>query len=88
MLRVAAYIFATSAMILMWFVLPGIYGNAATAPDEITGQIVAINNHGATVYITQTENLMRVAAIPLVFATVGAAALSILVKRRKQVIKE
>lgn len=88
MLRVAAYIFAIAAMILMWFVLPGIYGNAATAPNEITGQIVAINSHGATVYISQTENLMRVAAIPLVFAAVAAAAISVLIERRKQMIKE
>lgn len=88
MLRVAAYICAIAAMILMWVVLPGIYGSAATAPDEITGQIVAINNHGNTVYITQTENLMRVAAMPLVFAAITTAAISMLRAPRKQTIKE
>lgn len=52
----------------MWFLLPYIYATAAQAPNDVTGQVWPLNNHGTTVYVTRAADLARSVATPVLFA--------------------
>ncbi|PZO46292.1 MAG: hypothetical protein DCF16_19170 [Alphaproteobacteria bacterium] len=76
-------VLVAALMALMWLVLPNIYEGAANAPNEATGEVWALNNHGRIVYVTQLEKLIQSVLTPALFiVTLVVGALAFV--RRKQ----
>jgi hypothetical protein len=71
-------------MVVMWLVLPNIYEGAAPSPNNATGQVWELNNHGRIVYVTQLEKLIQSVVTPVLFIlTIGAGALAFMGRRRR-----
>lgn len=76
-------VLVVALMSVMWLVLPNIYEGAANAPNEVTGHVWELNNHGRIVYVTQIEKLIQSVFTPaLFFVTIAVGIFSF--ERRKQ----
>lgn len=71
-------------MVVMWLVLPNIYDGAATSPNNATGQVWELNNHGRTVYVTQLEKLIQSVVTPALFILTMAAGVLAFVGRHRR----
>ncbi len=82
LLRIAVYSLMAALMVLLWVLLPNIYEGAATAPDEATGHVATLNNHGTTVYVTALEKTVVSIVTPALFvATLALGAIYIAGRR-------
>lgn len=82
LLRITVYSLMAALMLLMWFLLPNIYEGAATVPDEATGHVATLNNHGTTVYVTALEKAVVSIVTPALFAATLALGAIYMARRR------
>jgi hypothetical protein len=59
----------------LWIYLLSTICSSPSAPDAVSGNIIAYNCHGSTVFISRTQDILLVGLIP-VLIVVGACGLA------------
>jgi hypothetical protein len=85
--RFILYSLLAALLVLMWLVLPSIYEGAATVPNETTGQVMPLNNHGTTVFVTSRDQFIRSVLTPVLFVLTFVLGVIHVVTRRRAAVQ-